>query len=190
MEKWIRIGEALKQARESKQMSINELAQQTGIPEWKIRLIEEGQFDRVDAPFYVKYYIKICAEFLGLNPAELLGQFEPKPVETQHKARKVTINGGLISLLLLVIFVASAIFFTYSAFKFFTVLRAPKIQLVNRSDKPVYFNERPLAPGEGVTLQVGQRYRISGNMGVCSVLSTGKEWKVRVENFEVVVWEK
>ncbi|HEY8543009.1 MAG TPA: helix-turn-helix domain-containing protein [Pseudothermotoga sp.] len=190
MEKWVRIGEVLRQARESKQMSIDELAQKVGIPEWKIRLIEEGQFDRVDAPFYVKYYIKSCAEFLGLDPAQLLGQFEPKPIETQEKTKKIVVNGGLISLLLLVIFAASVIFFAYSAWKFFTVLRSPKVQLVNQSDHPVYFNERPLAPGERVDLQVGQRYRISGNVGVCSVLSTGKEWKIRVENFEVVVWEK
>lgn len=190
MEKWVKIGEVLKQARESKQMNIDELAQKVGIPEWKIRLIEEGQFDRVDAPFYVKYYIKVCAEFLGLDPAELLNQFEPKPAEAQQKIRRSIINGNLISFLLLVIFAASAIFFVYSAWKFFSVLGSSKVQFVNQSDRPVYFNERPLAPGESTILQVGQRYRISGNSGVCSVISTGKEWKIRVENFEVIVWGK
>ncbi len=190
MEKWVRIGEALRQARESKQMNINEVAQKIGIPEWKVRLIEEGEFDRVEAPFYVKYYIKSYAELLGLDPAELLGQFEPRPVDARQKDRKAVINGSLMSLLLLVIFVASALFFTYSIWNFFSILGSPMIQFVNQSDRPVYFNEMPLAPGESTALRIGQRYRVVGNTGVCSVLSAGKEWKIRVANFEVIVWGK
>ncbi len=189
MEKWVKIGETLRQARESKEMSIEELAQNVQIPEWKIRLIEEGKFDRVDAPFYVKYYIRKCAEFLGLDPQELLGQFEAKPVESQ-KSRKAVVNGSFTSFLLVVIFVASAVFFTYSAWKFFSVINTPKVQLVNKSDHPVYFNEMALASGESVVLQPGKRYRVIGNTGICSVVSAGKEWKIRVENFEVVVWGK
>lgn len=186
----MRIGQTLRQARESKQMSIDEVAQKIGIPQWKIRLIEEGEFDRVEAPFYVKYYIKNYAEILGLDPAEVLGQFESKPVEALKKDKKVVINGSLMSLLLLVIFAASVLFFTYSSWKFFSVLGSPKVQFVNRSDRSVYFNETPLAPGESTALRVGQRYRVVGNTGVCSVLSAGKEWKIRIENFEVIVWGK
>jgi len=190
VEKWLRIGEALKQARESKQVSVSEVAQNTGIPEWKIRLIEDGQFDRVDAPFYVRNYIKTYAEFLGLDPSELLGQFEQKTSEVETKTRRVLINGSLMTLLLLVIFVAASVFFMYSAWRFFTVLGTPKVQFMNQSDRPIYFNEMSLGPGESVVLQTGQRYRVAGNTGVCAVRSTGKEWKIRVENFEVVVWGK
>ncbi len=190
MEKWLRIGEALKQARESKEMSISEVAQETGIPEWKIRLIEDGQFDRVDAPFYVRNYIKTYAEFLGLDPTELLGQYEQKTTEVETKTKRVVFNGSLITLLLLAIFVAASIFFVYSAWRFFAVLNSPKVQFVNQSGQAIYFNEMSLEPGESVVLQTGQRYRVAGNTGVCAVRSTGKEWKIRVENFEVVVWGK
>ncbi|ABV34599.1 MULTISPECIES: helix-turn-helix domain-containing protein [Pseudothermotoga] len=189
MEKWVKIGEILKNSRESKQLTIDQVAQSIGIPAWKIRLIEEGQFDRVDAPFYVKHYIRSYSEFLEIDPEELLSEIE-QPVSKQAEVKKVSGNGALISFLLIAMLIASVCFFAYSALKFFDVASSPEAQFVNNSGQTVYFNERPVEPGEIIELEIGNRYRVNGNKGICSIITLKKEWNIHVSDFEVILWER
>ncbi len=182
------IGEKLRTAREEKGLTIDQVAEQLAIPSWKIRTIEEGFFDRVDAPFYVKQYIRAYATFLGLNPDQLLEEYEQK--KEQEKPQISTVNGNFLKLMLLGVFVAALIFFIYSGYSFFKTLGSMDLRFVNLSKEIVYFDGLPLNPDESVILQVGKRYKVTNNKGTCAVISRTKEWRILAENFEVIVWGK
>ncbi len=188
MEKWTIIGEKLKTTREEKGLTINQVAEKLGIPSWKIRTIEEGAFDRVDAPFYVKQYIRAYAALLELNPDELLEGYEQ--TKTEEKRKKTLLNGDFFRITLLLILAAVSMFFIYSSYNFFKTLGSLDLKLINLSNDVVYFDGLPLNPNESVILQVGKKYQITNNKGVCAVVTRSKEWRILAENFEVVVWGK
>ncbi|AEH52047.1 helix-turn-helix domain-containing protein [Pseudothermotoga thermarum] len=189
MEKWKTIGEKLKNAREEKDLSVEQVAEALKIPAWKIRMIEEGAFDRVDAPFYVKQYIKEYATLVGLKPEEILEVYEPKKVEPKPTSKSF-LNGDLGKFLLVGLFAASLIFFVYSGYNFFKTLKNMNIKFINLSNDVVYFEGLALNPNETVLLQVGKRYKVTNNKGVCAIRTMSKEWRILAENFEVIVWEK
>lgn len=190
-EKWKTIGEVLKKAREAHNLSLEQLSQKIDVPIWKLRLIEEGQFDRVDAPFYVRYYIKLYAQEVGLDPNQLIGEedFSRKEVKTAGKMRKTPFS-EMLDLTMLVIFFAALLLFVYSVIRFFGVLHEPNVKLVNTSNQAILLDGKPVAPGESVLLKTGSKYEIKNNKGGCTIISANKQWLVRIENFEVVLWER
>ncbi len=77
------IGEQLKQAREAKGATISQAASATRIKFQHIESIEENDFSKMAAAAYARGFIKIYAEYLGLEPAPLLDMYtaEHSPVE-------------------------------------------------------------------------------------------------------------
>jgi len=71
-----RLGERLRAAREEKGVSASEAAQATKIKVQHIEALESEDFDKMAAPIYVKGFIKMYAQYLGLDQDELLEQYK------------------------------------------------------------------------------------------------------------------
>jgi len=190
-EKWVIVGETLRKAREALGLTLEQLSQKTDIPVWKLRLIEEGQFDRVDAPFYVRHYIRLCAQQLGLDADQLIGaeDLSKERVEPESR-RKECSTAGFLNTLMMVVCLIALVMFIYSAVKFFGVLNQPSAKLVNTGNQAILLDGKPVVPGESVLLKVGSRYKVENNKGGCTIVTMNRRWVIRVENFEVVLWER
>ena len=73
----------LKNTREAKGLTLDIVHEATKIPLDALKAIEEGYSVRMLTPFYYRGFLKIYAEFLGLDPVEVLSRYEvqkPKPV--------------------------------------------------------------------------------------------------------------
>lgn len=69
------IGERLKQEREQKKMSLEEVQKATKIQVRYLKAIEEEKFEVMPGSFYVRAFIKEYATVLGLNPDELMEEY-------------------------------------------------------------------------------------------------------------------
>ncbi|MBI3314386.1 MAG: DUF4115 domain-containing protein [Candidatus Omnitrophica bacterium] len=72
----------LKNTREAKGLTLDIVHEATKIPLDALKAIEEGYSVRMLTPFYYRGFLKIYAEFLGLDPVEVLSIYEvqrPKP---------------------------------------------------------------------------------------------------------------
>ncbi len=76
-------GETLKDARESKGLSLLTVHESTKIPLDVLKAIEEGYSVRIVSPFYFKGFIKMYAEYLGIDPVKVLEH--PIPVLEKKK---------------------------------------------------------------------------------------------------------
>lgn len=65
----------LKETREAKGLTLEIVHEATKIPLDALRAIEEGYSSRILSPFYFRGFIKIYAEFLGLEVAEMYKQY-------------------------------------------------------------------------------------------------------------------
>jgi len=74
----------LKSTREAKGLTLEIVHEATKIPMDALRAIEEGYSVRILSPFYYRGFIKIYAEFLGLDAGEMYKQYglDPAPKPT------------------------------------------------------------------------------------------------------------
>ena len=72
----VRIGNVLREAREARGLSLEEVSERTKIKRRYIQAMEEGSFDVLPGRVYVKSFLRSYARFLGLNPGELIAGFE------------------------------------------------------------------------------------------------------------------
>lgn len=71
----VRLGEALKDAREKKSVTIDQVQKQTRIHSAVLKALEEGRCDSILTPTYVKSFLKKYAEYLGLDARQLLAEY-------------------------------------------------------------------------------------------------------------------
>lgn len=69
------IGEQLKNARESIGVSIEEVAEDLKVRPTQVENIEAGNSEAFDDVFYLKYFIRDYAKYLGLNKEDLVDEF-------------------------------------------------------------------------------------------------------------------
>ena len=69
------IGQQLKEARESIGVSIEEVAEDLKIRASQIENLEAGNREAFDDIFYLKYFIRDYAKYLGLNKEDLVDEF-------------------------------------------------------------------------------------------------------------------
>jgi len=78
-------GEILKQTRESKGISLSMVHDATKIPLDALKAIEEGYKVRSLSPFYIKGFIKMYAQYLGVDVSEVRDDYRreelPKPIK-------------------------------------------------------------------------------------------------------------
>lgn len=69
------IGEKLKEARENMGVDIDEVSGDLNIPVKQIENLEEGNMEAFKDIFYLKYFIRDYAKYLGLNKEDLVDEF-------------------------------------------------------------------------------------------------------------------
>ncbi|MBP3920076.1 MAG: helix-turn-helix domain-containing protein [Bacilli bacterium] len=69
------IGEKLREARENMGISINEVSDDLKVTVTQIESIENGNMEMFKDIFYLKYFIRDYAKYLGLNKEDLVDEF-------------------------------------------------------------------------------------------------------------------
>lgn len=69
------IGEKLRQAREKKALTVEQVQKQTLIHSTVVTALEDGRCDDMLTPTYVKSFLKKYSNFLGLDPKEIIGEY-------------------------------------------------------------------------------------------------------------------
>ena len=70
------LGKRLREAREEKNISLDELQEMTKIQKRYLIGIEEGNYAIMPGNFYVRAFIRQYAEAVGLDPDELFEQYK------------------------------------------------------------------------------------------------------------------
>ncbi|UOE92780.1 RodZ domain-containing protein [Alkalihalobacillus sp. LMS39] len=70
------LGQRLKESREEKGMSLDDLQKSTKIQRRYLAAIEEGRFDTLPGKFYARAFVKSYSEAVGLNPDEIFEQYQ------------------------------------------------------------------------------------------------------------------
>jgi cytoskeletal protein RodZ len=78
------LGTRLKEARIAKGYSLEDLQDLTKIQKRYLSGIENGKFDMMPGPFYVRAFIKQYAEAVDLNPDEMLDLYKKEVPETEQ----------------------------------------------------------------------------------------------------------
>ncbi|WP_155110354.1 helix-turn-helix domain-containing protein [Metabacillus mangrovi] len=78
------LGNRLKQAREEKQLTLDDLQSLTKIQKRYLIGIEEGNYKIMPGKFYVRAFIKQYAEAVGLDPDELFEQYRSDVPDNGH----------------------------------------------------------------------------------------------------------
>ena len=89
------LGQQLKAAREKKRMTLSQTALKTRIKVQHLEAMERDDFARMPAPAYARGFLRLYAEYLGLDPAPLLAEYNelhnagPRRPAVPHDARWV-----------------------------------------------------------------------------------------------------
>ena len=99
------LGATLRQARESRGLSVEEAAQALRLSARIVTALEECAFERLPGPTYVRGYLRNYAQFLGLAPQPLVDAYSRLPQATQQvdmtapaPVRQVTSSDMLVRL--------------------------------------------------------------------------------------------
>jgi cytoskeleton protein RodZ len=117
------LGATLRQARESRGLTVDEAAQALRLSARIVTALEECAFERLPGPTYVRGYLRNYAQFLGLAPQPLVDAYGRLPQATQQvdmtapaPVRQVTSSDMLVRLgtgvVVLVMFGLAALWWT------------------------------------------------------------------------------
>jgi cytoskeletal protein RodZ len=84
------VSQILRQTREAKGISLDEVAQRTYIKLPYLVALEEGDVSKLPAPVYIHGYIRQYAKLMGLNGSELVLQYQQD--QSQQSAAKITMT--------------------------------------------------------------------------------------------------
>lgn len=83
------IGNVLKEARTKKSLSLDEVHAKIKIHPRVIQLLEEGKFEKLPSPLFAKSFLKSYAEFLGVNPDEVLDAYSKEGEDVKKEPDQV-----------------------------------------------------------------------------------------------------
>mgnify|MGYP001202530911 CR=1 FL=1 len=87
------LGKRLREAREEKGLTLDDLQDLTKIQKRYLQGIEEGNFDIIPGKFYVRAFIKQYAEAVGLDPDELFEEYKqeiPSVYESEDLTEQIS----------------------------------------------------------------------------------------------------
>ncbi|MCP8616455.1 helix-turn-helix domain-containing protein [Salirhabdus salicampi] len=79
------LGEKLKQARIEHELSLDDIQQRTKIQKRYLEAIEKGDFSILPGSFYTRAFIREYADTVGLDPNELLNEYEAELPSTEEE---------------------------------------------------------------------------------------------------------
>ncbi len=77
------IGEELKNARVEKNLSLDDIQQQTKIQKRYLSAIEDGNFDQLPGTFYERAFVRQYAAVVGIDPTALLEKYDLETAEIE-----------------------------------------------------------------------------------------------------------
>lgn len=138
------------------QLSLEKISKFTKIKEYQLKAIEEERYELLPPAFYVKGFLKVYARYLGLNPKDILFQYQhylesltpPEPIALQKQAPslKKTVRLRFLFFLIVAIIPFMALFIFY-----------PTRHLVEEKPKTILLS--PLSPTPAIQ-QEGMVQRI------------------------------
>ncbi|MBU1071355.1 helix-turn-helix domain-containing protein [Patescibacteria group bacterium] len=147
------VGELLIKARESQNITINQLSRVTKIDPEHIKNLENNRYDKLPPPTFIKGFIRNIATVLNQNPDDLVAVFRrdylsPKPTLTtipvKNKSKKKLQINSQLSLIVL----GCLVFTIYLGFQLRAYLVPPKLEISQPLPKAVVVS--PLVV-EGIT---------------------------------------
>ncbi len=80
------LGATLKEARIRKKLTASEVANETRMKVQVVTALEEEDFGKIAAPIYAKGFIRLYAEFVGLDPQALVAEYVDRFVTAKQKS--------------------------------------------------------------------------------------------------------
>src|SRR5699024_11136156 len=80
----MQIGERLREAREQKQLSLEDIQEITKIQARYLVAIEQDDYHALPGKFYARAFIKEYAQAVDLDPVEILSGFDESKIQTQE----------------------------------------------------------------------------------------------------------
>lgn len=77
------MGQLFREAREKKGVTISQAALATRMKLQTVQYLENNALDKIAAPAYAKGFIRLYAEYLGLDPAPLIREYQEKYARPQ-----------------------------------------------------------------------------------------------------------
>ncbi len=81
------VGQILRETRESKGLTVAQAVEGTRSKSQVIQQLEQDDFSRFPAPIYTRGFIKLYAEFLGLDASELISLYQARNAEADKLHR-------------------------------------------------------------------------------------------------------
>lgn len=139
------VGQTLKEERERKFYTLEEIEKATKIRKELLEALEEGQYRKLPPLTFIQGFIKNYGKFLGLNTEKLLAIFRREFSEGKHPPRiletfsnpvdkrrlRITPTKVLVSLVLGLIIV----FFVYLWFEYMFLVGEPFLEVIRPTDQ-------------------------------------------------------
>jgi len=87
------IAEQLRQAREAKNMTVEQVAETTKIRTDHIRALEEGNYDVFSAPVYIRGFVRTCSTLLKLDVPRVMADLDEELGRTSNFAEPPSLLG-------------------------------------------------------------------------------------------------
>lgn len=139
------VGQILKEERERKFYTLDEIEKITKIRKELLQALEAGQYDKLPPPTFVQGFIKNYGRFLGLNTEKLLAVFRREFSEHKNPPRVMDSLRNPVDdrkfrltpakVLVSVIFTLVIVFFVYLWFEYRFLVSAPFLQVDQPSDQ-------------------------------------------------------
>lgn len=143
-------GEQLRALREQAGLAIDELAQKTRIQKKYLEWLEDERFDLLPPPVYVRGFVLHWAEACGIDPSEILLQFDrvhalilddKRRLFTQlQPSPRFVLTGRMMVLMILVISLVAGS--TYVGNRYFHVGQRPSIEIMAPASLEVIVNNQ------------------------------------------------
>ena len=189
-EKGKEVGEIFRKKREEKGITLLDASLFTNINPSKLKRIEEGDLQNLDAEIYVKSYIKRYAEFLELPPEEMLKMYEEgkgdvAPQEKKEKRKKEEEKSRSHNLVLIPFLVIGVMLLAFAIFENLRLQRTPPAYLITSDE--VILNGKTV---KGTIPLSEGKYTVE-TQGEVILRTASEEWKIKLKEFEVrVQWER
>lgn len=198
------VGQVLKEEREKKFYTLDEIEKATKIRKELLEALEAGQYLKLPPPTFVQGFIKNYGRFLSLDTEKLLAIYRREFSDKAHPPRildsfsnpvdtkrfRLTPARALSSLILGLVI----IFFIYLWIEYRFLVGGPflevsepvdqlnvissSIQVVGRTDPEIKLNINNQEVGIDVTGKFSQEIKLSDNMNTIEIVATSKNGKV------------
>lgn len=197
------VGSVLKETREKKFYTLDEIEKSTKIRKEFLEALEKGQYQKLPPPTFVQGFIKSYGKFLGLNTEKLLAIFRREFSENLNPPRvlesfsnpmdknrfRITPANVLVTVTITLIL----IFFIYLWFQYRSLVGSPLLEVDHPPDQynannteliisgrtdpesKVSINDQEIAIDENG--KFSQQIKISDNVNKITIISTSKSGK-------------